>query len=85
MLSRAEHKQQVLEWHMVEQEQQQGQQQGQHLQKRHRQGAVAGAVVGVLVAVALSAAAAMVVMRGRQTERWQGTGREVGGEYYVGG
>lgn len=77
MLSRAEHKQQVLQWHMAEQQQGQ-QQQGQHWQKRHRQRAAAGVVVGVLAAVALAAAAVMVVMRGRQ-QGWQSTGREVGG------
>lgn len=76
MMSRAEHKQQVMQWHMVEQEVQE--QHGQHhWQQRHRKGAVAGAVVGVLAAVVMAAAAALVVLKSRQ-RGWRSAGNEVG-------
>jgi hypothetical protein len=74
MLTRAEHKQQVLQWHLVEQ---QGQAQGSRVHG-HRKAAAAGAVVGVLAAVVLAGAAAMVVLRGRQQQSWKGPGSQVG-------
>lgn len=68
MLSRAEHKQQVLQWHLG------GQQHSKHMQQQHHKQAVAGAVIGVLAAVVLTAGALLVVLK----RRWQGwSGPEV--------
>lgn len=80
IMSRAEHKQQVMQWHMVEQERQG--QQGHQWQQRHRKGAVAGAVAGVLAAVVLAAAAALVVLKGRQ-RGWSGAGNQVGWQHWL--
>lgn len=75
MLTRAEHKEKVTEWHMVQQEGQAAAQ--QPWQQRHRKGAVTAVVAGVLAAVVLTAAAAMVVLKGKRRP-FRGTGSEVG-------
>lgn len=75
-MSRAEHKQ-VLTWHLegMAHKEQHRQQVQQERQQKHR-AVVLGVLGGVLGAVVLTAAAALVVLKGRQ-QHWQGSGSEV--------
>jgi len=77
-MSRAEHKQ-VLTWHLegMAHKQQHRQQVQQQRQQNHRT-VVLGVLGGVLGTVVLTAAAALVVLKGRQ-QRWQDSSSEVRG------
>lgn len=78
LMSRAEHKQ-VLTWHLegMAHKQQHRQQVQQQRQQNHRT-VVLGVLGGVLGTVVLTAAAALVVLKGRQ-QRWQDSSSEVRG------